>query len=147
MTAEGDQATFDARADAGAEAAAFVAAYCARHGVDAHDTLHVMLVVEELFLNIVSHGYGDAPGGTIHLALAQDEAGVLIAFEDHAREYDPRVAFENVPGDLDAPVEERSVGGLGLWLVGRLVEVVRYERADDANRLSLRVLRTRQRGP
>jgi anti-sigma regulatory factor (Ser/Thr protein kinase) len=147
MTAEGDEATFDARLDAGAEAAAFVAAYCARQGVDAHDALHVLLVVEELFLNIVSHGYGDATGGTIHLALAQDEQGVLIAFEDHAQEYDPRVAFERVPDDLDAPVEERSVGGLGLWLVGRVVEVVRYERSDDANRLSLRVLRTRPRGP
>ena len=141
MTGEVDQGIFDARLDAVGATASFVASFCAHHGVERKDMLRITLVVEELFLNIVAHGYGGIAGGTVHLALSLDADHVRIVCEDRAPAYDPRDALATPPGDLDAPLEERGVGGLGQWLVGNLVEVERYERDGDVNRVVLRLPR------
>lgn len=143
MTAEPADRTFPATFDAVVETAAFVATFCRRHGVDRDDTLRVTLVIEEVFLNIVMHGYGATGEGTVRLALALEEAHVLVVCEDRAKAYDPRPAFERVPHDLDDSAESRGVGGLGQFLVGQLVSDAHYERAGDANRLTLRLPRRR----
>jgi anti-sigma regulatory factor (Ser/Thr protein kinase) len=69
MTAEVDEGMFDARLDAVGATASFVASFCAHHGVGREDMLRITLVVEELFLNIVAHGYGEGSGGAVRLAL------------------------------------------------------------------------------
>lgn len=146
VTAEAGAQTFAATFDAVVETAAFVAEFCKRHGVDGSDALRVTLVIEELFLNIVMHGYGGEGEGTVRLALALEETYVVVVCEDRAPAYDPRPAFERVPADLDDPVEARGVGGLGQFLVGQLVSAAHYERAGDANRLTVRINRARGRG-
>jgi len=128
MTAEPRAQSFTATFDAVVETAAFVAEFCKRHGVDSSDALRVTLVVEEVFLNIVMHGYGGEGGCT-----------VLAHHDDMA-------LLERVPADLDDPVETRGVGGLGQFLVGQLVSAAHYERAGDANRLTLRIGRSRGLG-
>jgi len=145
MTAEAVARTFAARFDALVETAAFVATFCRRHGVDSQDALRVTLVVEELFLNIVMHGYGGEGEGTVRLALVLEESDLMVVCEDRAPAYDPRPAFERVPADLDDPVEARGVGGLGQFLIAQLVSAAHYERAGDANRLTLRIGRSRRR--
>ena len=142
MTAGADEARFDARYDAIGETAAYVAAFCSRHGVDELDALRLTLIVEELFVNVVTHGYAGAPG-TVRLALSLDAEHVRLVCEDHARAYDPRAAFARAPDDLDAPVESRDPGGLGQWIVGQLAEVEDYVREGGLNRLTLRFRRSR----
>lgn len=124
-------------------AADCVGSWCERNGVDAADALRITLVVEELFTNIVQHGYRGSGNGTVRLALALDGHAVLLVCEDDAPAFDPRPTLMRVPGGPDEPVETRSVGGLGHLLVGRLAEVVGYARVNGANRLSLRF----RRGP
>jgi serine/threonine-protein kinase RsbW/sigma-B regulation protein RsbU (phosphoserine phosphatase) len=141
MTAEGEQGIFDARLDAVGATASFVASFCAHHGVASDDALRLTLVVEELFLNIVAHGYREAPGGSVRLALSIDAGDVRLVCEDRAPPYDPREAMASAPDDLEAPLEDREVGGLGQWLVGNLVEVERYERVGEVNRVTLRLRR------
>jgi|SRR6187397_467614 anti-sigma regulatory factor (Ser/Thr protein kinase) len=139
MTAQADEGIFDARLDAVGATASFVESFCAHHGVAREDTLRLTLVVEELFLNIVMHGYRGAAGGTVRLRLTRSGDDVLLTCEDNAPAYDPRESLSTAPDDLHAPLEERGVGGLGQWLVGNLVEVERYERDGDRNRVTLRL--------
>ena len=142
MTGGADEGLFDARLDAVGATASFVESFCAHHGVVHQDKLRLTLVVEELFLNIVSHGYREAPGGSVRLVLALDAGAIRLVCEDNAPAYDPSDALASAPEDLDAPLEERAVGGLGQWLVGNLVEVVRYERDGEVNRVTLRLPRS-----
>ena len=52
--------------------------------------------------------------------------------EDSAEEYDPTT--RDVPDSLDLPLEERPIGGLGIFLTIRNVDSFRYERCDNRNR-------------
>lgn len=134
------EAVFDARMEELPATAAFVEAFCERHGIDVADALRLTLIVEELFSNIVAHGYG-GEGGTIRLGLLLEGHDVRIVCEDRAPPYDPRASLERMPKDLVEPIETRAVGGLGHWLVGHLVEDVSYVRQEDANVLLLRFRR------
>jgi anti-sigma regulatory factor (Ser/Thr protein kinase) len=144
MTGTADVGMFDASVEAVGATASFVASFCAHHGIDEHDALRLTLVVEELFLNVVTHGYRGAAGASVTLALSLAGEAVRLVCEDRAPAYDPSHALAHAPDDLDAPLEERGVGGLGQWLVGNLVEVERYERDGDVNRVTLRLPRSRR---
>ena len=138
MEAVGDEKTFEARMDGLPEAAAFVASFCERNAIDARDALRLALIVEELYTNVVQHGYGENATGPIRLALARDGRDVTLVCEDRARAFDPRPLLARMPEDLGAPLESRGVGGLGDWIVGRLADVAGYTCSNGTNRLTLR---------
>lgn len=131
------EATFAAALDELPATAAFVGAFCRRHAVDAGDGMRLTLIVEEVFSNVVRHGYrGEA--GWVRLGLLADGGDVLVSFEDAAPPFDPRPSLQRMPEDLGDPVETRAVGGLGAWLVGRLVVDASYVRLPEGNVLALR---------
>lgn len=132
-----DESTFAAALDELPSTAAFVEAFCRRQAIGAGDVLRLTLIVEEVFTNVVRHGYrgGD---GWVRIALVADGRDVLVGVEDAAPPYDPRPALGRMPADLGDPVETRAVGGLGVWLVGRLVVDASYVRRPEGNVLSLR---------
>lgn len=136
-----EERAFEARMEVLPSTAAFVAAFCARSGIGAADTLKLTLVVEELFTNIVTHGYGEDGAGMIRLRLSLDGRDAILVCRDEAPPYDPRPALRRLPADLDEPVERRGVGGLGQLIVGRLVDVSSYLRDGGANVLTLRFRR------
>lgn len=136
-----EERSFEARVEVLPATAAFVAAFCGRNGIGTTDMLRLTLVVEELFTNIVMHGYGEDGAGMIRLSLAHDGRDVTLVCRDEAPPYDPRPALRRLPAGLDGPVEKRGIGGLGSLLVGRMVDVSGYLREDGANVLSLRFRR------
>lgn len=136
-----EDATFGARLEDLPAAATFVAEFCARNAIDEHDALRLALIVEEVFSNVVKYGYRPGEPGTVRLELALDGHDVLVACEDRGPAYDPRPSLARSPANLGEPVETRAVGGLGHWLVGRLVADASYVRQDGANLLTLRFRR------
>src|SRR5262249_12331282 len=102
------------------------------------DIMRIRLVLDEIVVNIVAHGYEDA-GDTnhhdIHVHLELDDRDVLtIRVTDDAREYDPRTA----PAPrFDLPIEERRKGGLGVHIVKAIVDTIDYRRVDGHNVLTL----------
>ena len=138
MTAA-DHRVFAARMLMLPETAAFVESFCALHGIGRDDALRLTVIVEELFTNTVEHGYGgesDAPIG-IALSFVVDEVEVL--YEDGAPRYDPLVHLSPTGSDLEAAIESRPVGGLGVELVRQLTASARYVHEDGRNRLWLRL--------
>jgi serine/threonine-protein kinase RsbW len=130
---------FEARLAMLAETTAFVESFCRGHGIAHADALRLTLIVEELFTNTVTHGHGGDCDAPIGILLSADAGEVSLVYEDTAPRYDPLAGFSEPPSALDADVEARPIGGLGVFLVGQLVHDARYAYEEDRNRLWLRV--------
>jgi anti-sigma regulatory factor (Ser/Thr protein kinase) len=132
-----EQCRFEARAAELPHIAGFARAFCALRGVGHDDALRVTLVLEELFANTVRHGHGGDSAAPVRIALTLAGRSIEIRYEDSAPRHDPLNAGSSQRDDLDAPVEERRVGGLGVHLVDGMVDSARYSYADGRNRLRL----------
>ena len=92
----------------------------------------VELAVEEVFVNICQHA-GKAVSVRLECAL-RDDGGISIVFSDNAAPFNP---LERSDPELDVPLEDREVGGLGIFLVKKMMDEVRYERRGGENVLTL----------
>jgi len=81
------------------------------------------LVADELCSNVINHGY-DGQGGWIEITVKPVERGVQLTVRDWGQSFDP--ASVPLP-DVEAPLEARSLGGLGLFLVRKLMDEVQFE--------------------
>jgi serine/threonine-protein kinase RsbW len=94
------------------------------------------LALDEVFMNVVR--YASGPDGTpsgVTITLRQEEAIVTLVIEDDGPAFDPLSVPEP---DVTASVEERPIGGLGVFLVRQLMDDVTYARVHDRNRLTMR---------
>lgn len=99
--------------------------------------LDLSLACEELVVNIVNYGYPVGSEGIIEVELRASEDEVEIALGDHGKPFDPLRTAD--PLDLlEMDVEDRPIGGLGIFFVKRLMDEVEYEYAGGMNRLRLR---------
>lgn len=102
--------------------------FLAGHGVDSRATHNTALVIDELLTNLATHG--GAAGGRATVRLQCDASEVRCEIVDHGPPFDP---FSVPDPDLTAPIEEREIGGLGLYLVRKVTSRLDYQRRDDAN--------------
>jgi anti-sigma regulatory factor (Ser/Thr protein kinase) len=104
----------------------------------------LQVALEEVALNVITHGYGE--GGTVKefsVTLGADADFVTAIIEDEASAFDPTRRAE---ADVSLPPEQRPIGGLGVHLVRNLVESMHYERRGGCNVLTLRFGRHGSRG-
>jgi len=103
-------------------------------GLDPSVVLSINLVIEEAFTNIVSYGYDDQSDHIIEIQckLKDKEIGIVITDDGHA--WDPTLREEP---DISLGPEDRPVGGLGIFLMKKMMDKVGYERNENKNILSL----------
>lgn len=91
----------------------------------------ILILLEELITNLVKYGYPDrAECGRAEIVLALDGGRLEIEFIDDGREFDP---LAGPPPNLEAPLETRTPGGLGLHILRSLTNEARYERRNGNN--------------
>ena len=101
----------------------FTDRFFAQHDIDPSVRYIVDLCVEELFVNMVT--YDTETDADILIEMEPHEHGVEVSLTDFDVErFDPR---EVQPVDVDAPLEQRTPGGLGLYLVLKMVSSIHYE--------------------
>lgn len=112
--------------------AGFLEGFAAEQGIDPTTILHLNLALDELVTNAVIHGGCSSP---LHLCVSRHGDVVRAELVDRGRRFDP---FRDAPApDLDAPLEERRIGGLGVHLVKKSMDLVDYEWKDGANRVRI----------
>ncbi len=95
----------------------------------------IHLVIEEIGINIIEHGYANDESKAFDIVLESGEEVVTIQFVDEARPFDP---LNDTPEpDLEAGLEDRQIGGLGIHLVREMMDEVSYARVDNLNKLTL----------
>ena len=115
-------------------AAARIDAFCAAHGLSPGIRFDVTLAVEELVTNTIGYGYDDGGEHSIDVVLRIEGDTLTVEIVDDGRAFDPLQAPEP---DLGAPLEERAVGGLGIYLVRKTMDGVAYRRQDGRNVVTL----------
>ncbi|MCB8984625.1 MAG: anti-sigma regulatory factor [Ardenticatenaceae bacterium] len=101
-------------------------------GLDDKDTFRIRLAVDELATNIIMHGYLEAGrSGDIVVSSEVADDQLLICLEDNGATHDPR---HTPPPNLNAPLEERPLGGLGIYLALWAVDQFHYEHDQNVNR-------------
>ena len=103
------------------------------HAIEPAAAFAINVAVEELFVNMVRYNAGGASGISIRFEKQGDDLHVVLTDFD-ADPFDPNAFPEP---DLDGPLSERAVGGLGLHLVRQLMDAVRYEYHDRRSTITL----------
>lgn len=92
------------------------------------------LVVEEALSNIILYGFNDNNEHTIEILFNRDNSLITITITDDGIEYDPTQSRDP---DISLSPSERPVGGLGIFLIKRIMDSVHYKRIDNLNILTL----------
>ena len=100
-------------------------------GLEKKAAYHLRLAVDEIATNAIIHGHG-AREGVLRVRADSNQKSLTVTLEDAGEPYDPRQAPP--PDNLDASLEDREIGGLGLYLAMTGVDEFLYERVGDWNR-------------
>lgn len=119
-----------ARLDALGRLKRFVRSACREEGVGEEDMLSIELICDELAANVCRHAYGGTGEGSYELEIRFEEGECIIRIVDSAPPFDPTQRKE---ADTSASLEEREIGGLGIHLVRRHVDRMRYRRRSGQN--------------
>jgi serine/threonine-protein kinase RsbW len=113
----------------------FVADLCARYSIPPETEYDLNLALDEMIANVARHAYPE--GGEHHftLQITMSNEEFVARIEDDGVEFNPT---EHPNPDLDAPLEERKAGGLGIYLVRQIMTSVQYQRLAGKNVVTLR---------
>lgn len=113
----------------------FIKEHCAKiPGVNNQILYDVQLAVDEACTNIITHGYQDLNPGSIILDLEIESDRLTISLTDFGHSFEPTSA---PTPDIHAPLEERQVGGYGLFLIQQSMDEIDYRVTEDGNTMIL----------
>jgi serine/threonine-protein kinase RsbW len=108
--------------------------FFADHGIDDSLRMKVDLSLEELFVNMVT--YNTETERDILVEMRPIDGGVEVSLTDHDVErFDPTIIKQV---DVDAPLSERTPGGLGLYLVLKMADSIHYEYHGRTSKITFR---------
>ncbi len=97
--------------------------------------IQINVAIDELFSNIVLYAYGGASGSvTVNLIKNEEPRSVSLQFIDSGTPYDPLAKDDP---DVTLNAEERSIGGLGIFMVKKTMDDMKYEYKDEKNILTI----------
>lgn len=125
-----------ARVDCLSQVLAFVDAHLEEYGCPIRTQMQIDVAVEEIYVNIASYAYAPDTGpAVIRAEVDADERAIEITFIDCGVPYDP---LAKPDPDVTAKLDERQIGGLGIYMVKKSMDDMRYAYIDGQNVLTLR---------
>ena len=125
----------EAKTDNLNEVQAFIDLHLEESGCSMRTQMQIALAVEEIFVNIAHYAYAPKTGKATVRVEVSDEPAVFITFLDNGIPYNP---LEKKDPDVTLTAEERSIGGLGVFLTKKTMDDVTYEYKDGQNILRLK---------
>ncbi len=114
----------------------FMDAHLERRDCPMKVMLQLDIAVEELFVNIANYAYGDQVGqAVIRLQEEHDPEGISITFIDEGMPFDP---LAKPDPDVTLGAMDRSIGGLGIYMVKKSMDDMKYRYEDNRNILTIR---------
>ncbi len=105
------------------------------HGCPMKAQMQIDIAIDELLSNIAYYAYSSGSGTvTIRVEIAEEPLSVLITFIDNGVPYDP---LKKEDPDTTLSVDQRDIGGLGIYMVKKSMDGVEYEYKDGQNVLKI----------
>jgi serine/threonine-protein kinase RsbW len=103
------------------------------HAFSEEEILDTQLAVEEAVTNVIVHGYAGTTGQVVITGLTTTEL-IEVRIEDTSPPFDPRSIPEP---DITQDIEDRKIGGLGIFLIRQVMDDISYRYEDGKNILLL----------
>jgi len=124
--------TFDADFDNLDEIRDFVGDAASLAGFSDKEIYAIQLAADEASSNIIEHAYAGMKGGKLEIECSIFDDGLEIVMRDQGKSFNPSSVPEpNVKADLS----ERKIGGLGMYLMRKLMDEVTYESSDETGNI------------
>jgi anti-sigma regulatory factor (Ser/Thr protein kinase) len=111
----------------------FITDCCAHHNIPDDIVFDLKLAVDEACTNIITHGYRGMNPGSIILAFRIEAERILVQITDFGHVFEPADAPQP---DVQAALEDRELGGLGLFLIYQTMDNIDYQASEDGNTLT-----------
>jgi len=112
----------------------FVRDFGARHGLAERVVFDVELALDEIVTNVISYAYDDRAAHEIRVGLELVPGELSVEVVDSGRPFDPLAAAEP---DTTLPLEQRPIGGLGVFLARKVMNRLAYRREGGKNVLGM----------
>ena len=98
--------------------------------------MQINIAIDELFSNIARYAYDpDVGNATVRVEVLQDPLCVVITFIDNGVPYDP---LQKEDPDITLSADDRTIGGLGIYMVKKTMDEILYEYKDGKNILTIK---------
>lgn len=124
---------FPAKIDQIPDITEYVSGFAQDANLHPKQLIHLQVAIDEVVANICQYAY-QKPPGEIMVNIESGEGKFTVDFIDEGIPFDPLSADEP---DINAEIAERDAGGLGIFLVRRLIDEVHYKREESKNTLTL----------
>lgn len=108
------------------------------HGVNPAIIHAFNLCLDEIVTNIISYGFDDGANHAIQLDLSVDDRMATAVVADTGKPFNPLTDAKEP--DLEADLEDREIGGLGIFFLKQMMDELEYAWEDGHNRLTMRKL-------
>ena len=98
--------------------------------------MQIDVVIDEIFGNIAYYAYESGSGNaSVQVGMEEAPRKIVLIFSDQGIPYNP---LENKDPDITLNLEEREIGGLGIYMVKKMMDEISYEYADGQNILRMK---------
>jgi len=104
-------------------------------GLSDKSVFEINLALDELFTNIISYGFQDQQEHIIKIKITVEGEQLQMKIEDDGIPFNP---LASEPPDVQCGIEECQIGGLGIHLIRKLMDDIKYQRVADKNVLVLK---------
>lgn len=112
----------------------FVAEIARQGGFTEKEIYSLQLAADEAASNIIEHAYEGIPNASLDISCDMRGDTIVISMRDEGISFDPSQVKQP---NLKAKLSERQIGGLGVYLMRKLMDDVRYESAGRSNTLTM----------
>ena len=113
---------------------AFLDRQAVAYGLEELQLMQVKLALEEAVTNVILYAYPDKKDQDIRIDMSYENKRLTIVITDTGTDFNP---LERQEPDLTLSLEERPIGGLGIYLVKQLMTEVTYSRSGGKNILTM----------
>jgi len=112
----------------------FVAEHAAKHGFNQKEISEIRLAVDEAYTNIIKHAYKNDPENLVTIYLGFDNDSFWISLQDKGESFD-RASYKTP--DLMTQIKQKKRGGMGVYLIHKLMDQVQYNRKGQFNEIRM----------